>query len=393
MAIDNIPQLKEKRANLWYNAKAFLDSKKTPDGMISNEDAAVYDRMEAEIIALGDQIDRLERQKGLEQKLTANTTKPLLIQPGSLTSPRGSDEYSHAFWNAIRGRGVSNVLSIGTDTSGGYLVPEDFANELVQALQEQNIFRRIARIVSTSREKLKVPVAATLGEAKWIDENETIPESDVTFSQIVLNAYKLGTSMRASTELLEDSAFNMETFIAAEFARRMGTREEEAFCLGDGDGKPTGIFLATGGAPVGVTTAGTDDITFDDVIDLYYSLKPPYRNRAVFVTNDSTMKVMRKIKGLDGQYIWQPSVKEGTPDTIIGRPVYTSPYCPEMAAEALVMAFGDFSYYWIADRREMRFKVLNEKYAENDQVGFFATERIDGKLVLPEAVKLMKMGE
>jgi len=332
----------------------------------------------------------------LEQKLAVNTTRPLLIQPGysgGVASSRGTDEYSHAFWNAIRGRGVSNVLSIGTDTSGGYLVPEDFANELVQALQEQNIFRRIARIVSTSREKLKVPVAATLGEAKWMDENETIPESDVTFSQIVLNAYKLGTSMRASTELLEDSAFNMETFIASEFARRMGTREEEAFCLGDGDGKPTGIFLATGGAPVGVTAADAATITFDDVIDLYYSLKPPYRNRAVFVTNDSTMKVMRKIKGTDGQYIWQPSVKEGTPDTIIGRPVYTSPYAPEMAAGALVMAFGDFSFYWIADRREMRFKVLNEKYAENDQVGFFATERIDGKLVLPEAVKLLQMGE
>jgi len=390
--MDNIPQLMEKRANLWYQAKAFLESKKTPDGMVSHEDAAVYDKMEAELISIGDQIDRLERQKGLEQKLMTNTSKPLLIQPGSI-SQRGKDEYSHAFWNAIRGRGVSNVLSIGTDTSGGYLVPEDFANELVQALQEQNIFRRIARIVSTSREKLKVPVAATLGEAKWMDENETIPESDVTFSQIVLNAYKLGTSMRASTELLEDSAFNMETFIASEFARRMGTREEEAFCLGDGDGKPTGIFLATGGAPVGVTAADAATITFDDVIDLYYSLKPPYRNRAVFVTNDSTMKVMRKIKGTDGQYIWQPSVKEGTPDTIIGRPVYTSPYAPEMAAGALVMAFGDFTYYWIADRREMRFKVLNEKYAENDQVGFFATERIDGKLVLPEAIKLMKMGE
>ena len=390
--MDSITQLREKRANLWSQAKAFLDSKKTPDGMIANEDAAVYDKMEADIIAMGAQVDRLERQQGMEQKLTANTMKPVLIQPGVISSPRGSDEYKHAFWDAIRGRGVTNVLSIGTDTSGGYLVPEEFANELVQALQEQNIFRRIARIVSTSREKLKVPVAATLGTANWIDENEAIPESDVTFGQVVLNAYKLGTLMRASTELLEDSAFNMETFIASEFARRMGTREEEAFCLGDGSGKPTGIFQATGGAQVG-TEAESMDITFDDVINLFYSLKPPYRNKAVFVTNDTTMKVMRKIKGNDGQYIWQPSVTMGTPDTIIGRPVYTSPYCPEMAAGALVMAFGDFTYYWVADRREMRFKVLNEKYAENDQVGFFATERIDGKLVLPEAIKLMKMAD
>ena len=129
------------------------------------------------------------------------------------------------------------------------------------------------------------------------------------------------------------------------------------------------------------------------MINLFYSLKPPYRIRAVFVTNDSVMKLLRKVKDANGQYIWQPSVKEKTPDTILGRPVYTSPYVPEIAADSLSLAFGDFSYYWIADRRDIRFRVLNELYAERDQIGFFATERVDGKLILPEAIKLMKMAE
>ena len=133
-------------------------------------------------------------------------------------------------------------------------------------------------------------------------------------------------------------------------------------------------------------------ITFDDVIDLMHSIKKPYRGKSVFVTNDSTVRDLRKIKDSSGQYIWQPAVKDGTPDTIVGKPVYTSPFVPEIATDALVMAFGDFSHYWIADRREVRFKVLNERFAENDQVGFYVTQRVDGKLVLPAAVKLLKMG-
>jgi HK97 family phage major capsid protein len=161
--------------------------------------------------------------------------------------------------------------------------------------------------------------------------------------------------------------------------------------VGDGSGKPTGVFVASG-APVGATAARASLITFDEVIDLFYSLKPPYRIRAVFVTNDSVLKQLRKVKDGSGQYIWQPSVKEGTPDTVLGKPVYTSAFVPEIAAGSLSLAFGDFSYYWIADRREIRFKVLNELYAERDQIGFFATERVDGKLILPEAVKLLKMG-
>lgn len=389
--MDEILNLREKRTELWNQTKTFLDSRKTPDGMISVEDAATYDKMEAELISMGKQIERLERRRDMEPEFASNTQKPLWSAPGAYGGSRGTGEYAQAFWNALRGRGVSNALSEGTDTSGGFLVPDEFSDELVAALTDQNIFRQIARIVQTSRDKLKVPVATAVGAASWIDENDTVPESDSVFGQITLSAYKLGTLMRASTELIEDSAFNIQQYIAAEFARRIGAKEEEAFCVGDGSGKPTGVFAATGGAQAGATAASATALTFDDVIELFYSLKPPYRVKAVFVTSDGMLKVLRKIKDNNGQYIWQPSVKDGAPDTILGKPVYTSAYAPGIAASASVMAFGDFSYYWIANRRDTRFKVLNELYAEKDQVGFFATERVDGKLVLTEAVKLLKM--
>ncbi len=270
-------------------------------------------------------------------------------------------------------------------------MPDEFARELLKALSEQNIFRQISRIVQTSSDKLKVPVANGGAAVNWIGENAEIPETDVTFSQVVINSYKMGCLIRASTELMEDSAFDLQRHIADEFAQEMGNAEEEAFCMGVGTDRPTGLFTVNG-APVGITASSATALTFDNVIDLLHSLRPPYRSKAVFVTNDSTIRQLRKIKDSNGQYIWQPAVKDGLPDTILAKPVYICSYVPEIAAGASVMAFGDFSYYWIADRRNIRFKVLNERYAERDQVGFYATQRVDGKLVLPDAVKLLKMG-
>jgi len=390
--MDNLVMLREKRAKLWNQTKEFLESKRTPDGMVSHEDTQTYEKMEAEIINMGTQIELLERHQRMEKQFSA-TTAPLLNNPNNSSHDlRGSDEYSRAFWNAMRGRGVSNALSIGTDTSGGYLVPDEFARELMRALSEQNIFRQISRIIQMSSDRLKVPVANGGATVNWIDENTEIPETDVTFGQMVFNPYKMGCLLRASTEIMEDSAFDLQRHIADEFSQEMGNAEEQAFCLGDGTDRPTGLFT-TSGASVGVTTSSATNITFDDVIDLLHSVKPPYRGKAVFVTNDSTIRQLRKLKDGNGQYIWQPAVKDGLPDTILAKPVYISPYAPEIEAGASVMAFGDFSYYWIADRRNIRFRVLSERFAEKDQVGFYATQRVDGKLVLPAAVKLLQMGE
>jgi HK97 family phage major capsid protein len=196
--------------------------------------------------------------------------------------------------------------------------------------------------------------------------------------------------IKVSEELLNDSVFNLESYITREFARRIGNKEEEAFFIGDGTGKPTGILNATGGGQVGVTAASATAITLDEVLDLFYSLKAPYRNKAVFVMNDATIKAIRKLKDGNGQYLWQPSVQAGTPDTILNRPLYTSSYVPTIEAGAKTMVFGDFSYYWVADRQGRVFKRLNELYAVTGQVGFIATQRVDGKLILPEAVKVLQ---
>ena len=245
---------------------------------------------------------------------------------------------------------IVNALQIGTDSEGGYLVPDEFERSLVEALEEENIFRQLAKVIKTSSGDRKIPVVASKGTASWIDEGGSFTESDDAFSQVSIGAYKLGTMIKVSEELLNDSVFDLESYISREFARRIGAKEEEAFFTGDGSGKPLGVLADTGGAQTGVTAAAAATIAVDELIDLFYSLKSPYRKNAMWVLNDATIKSVRKLKDQQGQYLWQPALVAGAPDTILGKPVKTSAYMPVIAAGAKAIAFGDFGYYWIAKR-------------------------------------------
>lgn len=400
--MSKILELREKRAKAWDAAKQFLDAKRGADGMLSEEDTATYDKMEQDVINLGKEIERLERQAAIDAELSKATSTPLTGKPGAKMGKdetektgRASDEYKGSFWNAMRVKApmpsVLNALQEGTDSEGGYLVPDEFERTLVEALEEENVFRTLAHVIKTSSGDRKIPVVASKGTASWVDEEGAYTESDDAFSQVSIGAYKLGTMIKVSEELLADSVFDLEAYISKEFARRIGAREEESFFNGDGKGKPLGILAAKDGAEVGVTAASATAITADEVIDLFYSLKAPYRKNAVWVLNDATVKQIRKLKDSTGQYLWQPSLVAGTPDTILGRPVKTSAFMPTAAAGAKTIAFGDFKYYWIADRQGRTFKKLSELYAANGQVGFMGTQRVDGKLILPEAIKVLQM--
>mgnify|MGYP001758745430 FL=1 len=356
--------------------------------------------MEAEIEALSGEIARCERAERLENTLAKATCNPITSAPGSamgedskVKPARASTSYKRAFWDAMRlntsPMEVRNALSEGVDSEGGYLVPDEFERTLVQSLADQNIMRTLAKVIQTTSGDRKIPVVSTHGTATWLDEGKPYNESDEAFTQISLSAFKLGTFLKISEELLNDAAFNVEQYLASEFARRIGSAEEEAFLVGDGKGKPTGIFNPTGGAETGVTSAKPTDISADELIDLHYSLRSPYRARAVWLMNDATVKTVRKLKDGNGQYLWQPALTAGTPDMILGRPVYTSVFAPEVKAGARTVAFGDLGFYWIADRQGRSFKRLNELFATTGQIGFLASQRLDGKLVLPEAIKVL----
>ena len=393
-----INELRERRAKTWNAMESFLETHRNEKGVLTVEDDAAYSKMEADLESLTNEIKRMERKEAIEAELNKPCAAPITAKPMTTNGDddetgRKSMNYKKNFWNAMKKKAITpdvmNALQVGTDAEGGYLVPDEYEKTLVEGLTEENVFRKYANVIKTSSGDRKIPVVASKGNASWVDEEGVILESDDSFSQVSISAYKLGTLIKVSEELLNDSAFNLESYISKEFARRIGSKEEDAFFNGDGVGKPTGIFNSTGGAEIGVTAAKTDTITADELIDLFYSLKAPYRKKAVWFLNDSTVKIIRKLKDNNGNYLWQPALTAGAPDTILGRPVVTSSYVPEVAAGKKTIAFGDLSYYWIADRQSRSFKKLTELFATNGQVGFMATQRVDGKLILPEAVKVL----
>ena len=384
----DIQTLMEKRANLWEDTKNFLETHTDKDGKISAEDVATYEKMESDVNELSKSIERFQRQAATDSAFAQPTSKPILNNPAEKNSFTANDEYRKAALKALRTnfRTVQNVLQEKIDEQGGYLVPDEWDSRLVDVLTEENVMRSLGTKITTSGEH-KINIAATKPAASWIEEGEALSFGDATFDQIILDAHKLHVAIKVTEELLYDNAFNLENYIVEQFGKALANAEEDAFLNGDGSHKPTGLFKT---ATEGETTTGAG-ISADDILSLVYSLKRPYRRNAAFLINDRTLAAIRKLKDANQAYMWQPSYQAGEPDRLLGYAVHTSPYVPTIAAGNSVLAFGDFSYYNIGDRGTRAFQELKELFAGNGMVGFVMKERVDGKLVLKEAVKVLKI--
>lgn len=386
-----INELREARNKAWQGAKAFVESKRDKDGLLSAEDAAAYADMEKKIKDYSAEIERMEQMEAMENELNKPVNTPIVAKPmtaDSKTKPktgRASDEYREGMLKALRSnfKQVSNILQEGVDADGGYLVPEEYDNRLIQTLGEENIMRRLGHVITTSGEH-KINIAATKPAAAWIEEGGALQFSDATFSQILLDAHKLHVAIKVTEELLYDNAFNLESYIIEQFGKALANAEEDAFLNGTGVGQPLGLFAETGGGQLAGTLSAA--MKADDILSLIYALKRPYRKNASFIMNDKTVAQIRKFKDNNGAYIWQPSYQANEPDRILGYSVHTSEYVPEDA-----IAFGDYRYYNIGDRGTRSFKQLTELFAGNGMIGYVAKERVDGKLILPEAVQILKL--
>ena len=383
-----INELREARNKAWQGAKAFVESKRDKDGLLSAEDAAAYDEMEKKIKDYSAEIERMEQMEAIENELNKPVNTPIVAKPmsvgGKEKTGRASDEYKAGMLMALRTnfKQISNVLQEGVDADGGYLVPEEYDSRLIQTLEEENIMRKLATRITTSGEH-KINIAATKPAAAWIEEGAALTFGDATFSQILLDAHKLHVAIKVTEELLYDNAFGLENYIIDQFGKALANAEEDAFLNGTGVGQPLGLFAATGGGTVEKTVTS---LTTDEVLGLVYALKRPYRKNASFILNDQLIAQVRTLKDNNGAYMWQPSLTAGEPDKLLGYDVYTSQYAPTDA-----IAFGDYKYYNIGDRGTRSFKQLNELFAGNGMIGYVAKERVDGKLILPEAVQILKI--
>lgn len=409
--MSTIIDLRNKRANLWEQTKSFLEEHRGADGLVTADAVETYEKMVADVQALGTEIERMEQQMAMDAALSKPTSEPVRAEfkPAGNVKPTATEAYNKAFWSMMRGdtsMAVRDTLSVAGGTpegsAGGFTVPDEFERQLVQALDENNVFRSIARVISTNSGNRMIPVATDTGTATWVDEGGTITDSDPTFSQKSLGAFKLATMVKVTNELLNDSAFDIASYIAERFGIRFGNAEENAFLNGTGvsstpgtPSQPTGL-LSSVTAGTDTTTANRSTLTFDDVYKLYYALKSPYRAKASFMCHETVMLNLMMLKDANG-YIWKPGLEIGKPDTLLNHPIYTSAYMPAIAGTAAdagkkVILFGDFSYYWIADRQGRTVQRLNELYAVNGQVGFIGTQRVDGKLILDEAMKVTALG-
>ena len=387
----NINELRKQRAEHWERMKSFLNAHEQKNGTLSVDDTATYKNMEAEFDSLSEAITRAENAAQRESELNRPVTSPIVDtlsgKPGS--TGRGSDEYNKEFLNYIRTRRASNALQEGTSTEGGYLVPTEFEQTLYTARDSVDpIFDLAGRITLGALEK-NVPYVSSEGAAALVAEEGSYGDTDDAFGQVVFHAYKFGRICKASDELISDSVFDINSYLAQSFGKSIGKAEAGYFWTGTGSSQPQGVMTAAG---TGVTTAAADKITADEIIDLYYSVPEEYRTNASFAMKDTTVALIRKLKLGTGEYLWAPGL-DGSPDTLMGRPLRTSANIDGVAATKKVIAFGDFeACYKIADREGFEFKILDQLYAATGQVGFRGSARSDGKGILASTgIKILKM--
>ena len=301
-----------------------------------------------------------------------------------------SDEYQKAFGQQIFGEGckpeLKNTLSIGSESNGAYLVPDEYESRLIEALEEKNVVRKLASKFPLDTAEARVPIVEHHGNADWIPEGMAIAPSDEAFGMVRFTPHKLGTLTLLSEELLEDSGFDLPEYLVQWFADRLGDAEETAFLHGNGIHKPRGILHDQYGADVGVTSASAYTFTADDLIDLVHAVQTPYRKNGAFLMHDVFQSILCKMKDSYGRPYWDQDA-----DRLLGHPIYFSKAMPEPGAGNKAVIFGDFSAYWIADRSNHAMKRLNEKYADKGQVGFQIHKRLDGALVIKQAMKVLQL--
>jgi HK97 family phage major capsid protein len=416
--MSRIKDLRASQEKLVSEARAFLDevTPGMPEADAKAKEAA-YDKAMAEHDRLEELIQREIRLDVAQKVLDASDERRDAVledrgQPGKKQED-GQMDSSEVFKRMVRygkeslskeERSFMNSLRDKEDraqststTAGGYTIPEGFLPEITRSMAAWGpmLDPGVTRILDTATgNDLPWPtVNDTSNEGALLSENTQADEQDITFGTKQLNAFKFTSKIvRVSEELLQDSAFNMQSeVIDPIFGERLGRAGNRYLTVGTGSGQPNGIVTASS---AGWTAATPATLTFDDLIELEHSVDPAYRMAPTcrFMFHDSTLKVLRKIKDGQGNYLWQPAdARTGAPALINSKPYTVNQNMAEIAPVAKPVVFGDFNKYIVRRVREYVLKRLVERYADYDQVGFLGFMRIDGELSDTAAVKHLVM--
>lgn len=389
MTIPEIIGLKQERKSLFEKGKENLDKAER-----NQEDMNAYDAIMADFDKLTRSIDEAEALNDRAGLVETEIHKPEV-------EDRAGDkpEYRKVFEKLVRyGKdslsredlGVleeKRAMSAGTTTAGGYAIPDEFQGEIVKKLANVSAMRNLARIITTSGDR-KIPIQNATGAATWTAEAADYTDVAPTLTEVSLDAYKLTFLVKISEELAHDEAVNLMDYVSDCYATAAGEAQETRFFQGTGSSQINGACTA---AAAGVTAASETAITMDELLGLKFAVKPSYWFNGSWTMAPSTALLIRKLKDSSGRYLWQPSLQIGQPDMLDGNPVYLTAGMPAATEGLVPVLFGDFKYYWIAERGARVIQVLNERFADAGQIGFRAYERIDGDLTQSEAVKKLTM--
>lgn len=392
----NKKELTQKANKALHEAREILNLADKEKRGLSADEESRYESFNAEFDECQRQIKEIEVKESLRSELESkNAFMNEIVSkelPKSVDSTIRDDEYSKAFLSYVKGdnsaiRSLQRDLSESSGASGGFIVPVSYQTTIVKKLNELMFIRRLSKNLTT-KSTTNIPISGTVPVFDWIDEKGAYPQVTSSFGSVQLEAHKLGGILKVSEELLEDSFINLESYIIELMTDGLALAQEDAFLNGDGTKKPNGLTKSE----VGLTLASANAITDVEIIDFFYSLKPRYRVGASWIVSDGFEKALRKLKDTNGQFLWQPAISADKPNTLLGKPIYTSEFMAELGSGTVPAVFGNLSYYTIADRGEISMQRLNELYAGTGQIGFKVNSRVDGELTDKDAVKSLKCG-
>lgn len=394
----NSVQLREKRAALIEQMNGLVAAAQAEGRSLNAEEGSKFDSMENDANELKANFERVERSEAMRKEIAAKREESN-EERAAAAKPEQRAVFAKFLRHGINAlnaeeraemRGTSTQIA-GTDSLGGFLVPEDFSNALSVAMKFAGPVEQLAQVLNTtSGAPLPYPtvddtsvVGAILAEASA----DTV--SDMTFAALNLGAYTYTSKIvKVSRQLLQDNAFDLEAFLVDALGQRIARGTNAAFTTGDGSSKPTGVVY---GSAAGKTAASATAITAAELLDLLYSVDPAYRNspNAAFMMKDSTLSAVRKLGiGSANDYpVFMPGIGVGQPDTLFGKPVYVNNDMAAIATGNKSVVFGDFSKYVVRVAGPLQFLRQDELYAASLVVGFTAFKRVDAGLLQSSAIK------
>jgi len=390
-------ELRGQRAELIKNATAIVDAAQKEGRSLNAEEKSKFDAMEADARGIKDQIDIIERTAEMKKELAANAearqAAPKATRKGAfekyLRNGMGSlNTEERSLMGELRG---TNTQIAGTDSLGGFLVPQDFSDELDIASLFTGEVERLAKKLNTAGGALLdyPTVNDTATDANLVSEAASVTVQDMTFANKQLSAYNYASQVRVSMQLLQDNAFDLNAFLAESMGERIARASNGAFTTGTGSSQPQGLVT---GSALGKTAASATAITEAEILDLIYSIDPSYRNKASFglMAHDNVISAIRALGfgSSNDLPVFMPSMEAGQPDRIMGIPVYVNnDMASSIATGEKTLVAADFSKYVVRNAGGVQFLRLNERYMDELEVGFVAYARKDAAVLDTRAVK------